>query len=67
MNLKQQLIYLRDTAAAARLAQQRVDDAVAVLRSPDSNGYCLASWQEIADAIGGTRQGVTAYYRRRGL
>lgn len=49
-----------------KLAEDRVDDAVAMLRSPDSEGYCLASWQEIADALHLSRQGAQQRYARRG-
>jgi hypothetical protein len=49
------------------LASRAVDDAVAVLRSPDSEGYCLASWQDVASALGITKQAAQQRYSRKGL
>lgn len=46
----------------AHLAQQRVlleqqmADLVGVLRSPNTEGYCDASWADIGSAIGTSRQ-----------
>lgn len=48
-------------------AEKRVHDAVAILRSPDSNGWCLASWQEVGDALGISRQAAQQRYSRKGL
>lgn len=48
-------------------AEKRVNDAVSILRSPDVNGYCLASWQEVGDALGVSRQAAQQRYNRRGL
>lgn len=58
---------LKDMEKQRAFAAARVDDAVSILRSPDADGWCLASWQEIADALGITKQGAMARYKRKGL
>ena len=58
---------LRKAVAALHTAQRRVDDAIAMLRSPDVDGYCIASWSEIAEALGMTKQGAQQRYNRKGL
>lgn len=42
---------------------QAIDDLVLALRSPDMDGRCAASWQEVADALGVTRQAAWRMYR----
>lgn len=38
-------------------------DLVLMLRSPDLVGTCAASWQEVADALGVSRQSAWRMYR----
>lgn len=48
-------------------AQLRVADAIAVLRTPDMDGYCLASDTAIGEVLGISRQAVQQWCKRRGL
>lgn len=53
----------------ARLAQERrdlqteIDGLVALVRSPDLDGYAAVTLQAVADALGVTRQAVQKRYR----
>lgn len=49
------------------LAARAVDDAVAMLRSPDAEGWCLASWSEVGEALGLSKQAAQQRYSRKGL
>lgn len=51
---------LKDQRAAA-LAE--IDGIIAILRSGDTDGRCLASWVEIGDALGVSKQTVQTRYR----
>lgn len=42
---------------------QMIDDLVLALRSPDMDGGCAASWQEIADSLKVSRQAAWRMYR----
>lgn len=58
---------LADLEERRTLAARAVDDAVSILRSPDSEGWCLASWSEVAAALGITKQAAQQRYGRKGL
>lgn len=45
-----------------RNLNRMIDDIVLVLRSPDLEDRCAASWQEIADALGVSRQAAWRMY-----
>ena len=47
MNTQQKLNKLRTLALKLMLTQKEIEDLVAVLRSPDMDGYCEASWSEV--------------------
>lgn len=47
--------------------QTAVNDGVATLRSPDTEGWCLATWDEVGAALGISRQAAQQRYSRRGL
>lgn len=57
------LKWLSESADRRRLLNQAIDDVVLALRSPDLEGGCAASWQEIADALGVSRQSCWRMYR----
>lgn len=42
---------------------KQIDDLVSVLRSPDMNGECEATWTEVAFALGVTRSAAQQKYR----
>lgn len=62
MNTQQKLNKLRALALKLMLTQKEIEDLVAVLRSPDMDGYCEASWSEVGEALGITKQGAQQHY-----
>lgn len=63
MNTQEKLALLKQKAAQRKMLTQWIDEAVLALRSPDMDGFCEASWQEVADALGVTRQAAWRMYR----
>lgn len=66
MNLTQTEDALRRLSVLAdssRRLNNEIDHLVLMLRSPDLHGGCAASWQEVADALGVTRQSAWRSYR----
>lgn len=53
---------LRRLAVMRTQLEVRLRQTVDTLRSPDMSGYCAASWQEIADDLGVTRQSAHARF-----
>lgn len=63
METTEKLNLLREAADKRRNLTHWIDDAVLALRSPDMDGRCEASWQEVADALGVSRQAAWQMYR----
>jgi len=63
MDTQDKLKLLADKVAQRKVLTQWIDDAVLALRSPDIDGRCEASWQEVADALGVSRQAAWQAYR----
>ena len=61
--LEQRLHHLSVLADERRKVNQAIDQLVLTLRSPDLLGRCDASWQEVADALGVSRQAAWRAYR----
>jgi hypothetical protein len=64
---------MRKTTALKRLhklgedrrnLQREIDGLVSMLRSPGTDGQCLATWAEVGAALGVTRQTVQEKYRQ---
>lgn len=67
MDTKRALAQLNKLAMQRRALDDLMNDHVAVLRAADMDGHCEASWQEIGDALGITRQAAQQKFARRGL
>lgn len=52
---------------ARKKAEQRVADAVGLLRAENLDGSCLGSWEAIAAMLGITRQGAQQRFNRLGI
>lgn len=50
-------------ADSRRHVNAEIDVLVLALRSPNFDGECAASWQELGDALGVTKQTVWRSYR----
>lgn len=57
------LKYLSALAESRRNVNREIDGIVLALRSPDLAGGCAASWQELGDALGVSKQAVWRAYR----
>lgn len=53
---------LNKAANELRMAEQRVTDAVSMVRAKDLDGFCAASWEDIGHALGTTKQGAQQRY-----
>lgn len=64
MDTKAKLALLQQKAEQRKTLTRWIDDAVLALRSPDMDGRCEASWQEVANALGVSRQAAWQMYRK---
>lgn len=62
MSTQAKLNKLRALALKNKLLHREIADLVAVLRSPDMDGFCEASWAEIGEALDITRQGAQQHF-----
>lgn len=53
---------LRKKGIERRLLDQEIDNLVAVLKTTDLDGCCLATWSEVATVLGVSRQAVQQKY-----
>jgi hypothetical protein len=60
---QQKLSRLAALADQRRHLNQEIDALVLMLRSPDMDGACEASWQEVGEALGVTKQSAHRMYR----
>lgn len=63
MNKQAALHQLKVAESKRRQLQARIDELVAVLRTPDMDGKTMATWAEVAEPLGITRQSAQARYR----
>lgn len=63
MNKTQCLERLRHLHRRREHLETEIDGLVALLRSPGTDGMCEATWAEIGEALGLTKQGAQMAYR----
>lgn len=63
MTKTQMLSRLAALVARRESLETEIDGLVDLLKSPDMTGQCEATWQEVATALGVTRQAAQQRYR----
>lgn len=67
MNTQEKLTKLAALQKKRRQVEHDLDQLVLELRSPDLSGHCEASWQEVGQALGVSKQAAHQMYRRGAL
>jgi len=63
MTKQKTLERLAELAARRSALEAEIEGVVQLLRSPGMDGHCEATWQEVATALGVTRQAAQQHYR----